>query len=47
MHTRQVPEPYVSFIERMLTNRHTSLKFNGFMSDWIDIDNGIVQGDPL
>ena len=47
MRTRQVPEPYVSFIERMLTNRRTRLKFDGFTSDWVNIDNGIVQGDPL
>ena len=47
MHTRQVPKPYVSFIEQMLTNRCTRLKFDSFTSDWIDIDNGIVQGDPL
>ena len=47
MHTRQVLEQYVSFIEWMLTNRCTRLKFNGFTSDWINIDNGIVQGNPL
>ncbi|KIJ63741.1 hypothetical protein HYDPIDRAFT_63317, partial [Hydnomerulius pinastri MD-312] len=23
------------------------LKFDGFLSDWIDITNGIGQGDPL
>ena len=33
MHTRQVLEPYVSFIEQMLANRRTRLKFDGFM--WI------------
>ena len=43
----QVPEEYVCFIGRLLTNRRTRLKFDGFTSDWIDIDNGIVQGDPL
>ena len=31
----------------MLTNRCTRLHFDGFMSDWMDIDNSIVQGDPL
>ena len=45
--TRQVPEPYVLFIERMLTNRHTRLKFDGFTSDWVSIDNSIVQGNLL
>ena len=44
---RQLPEPYVLFINRMLTDRHARLRFNGFTSDWVDIDNGIVQGDPL
>ena len=44
---RQLPEPYVCFIERMLTNRCTRLCFDGFTSDWVAIDNGIVQGDPL
>ena len=47
LRTRQLPEPYVHFIERMLTNWHTRLRFNGFTSDWVNIDNGIVQGDPL
>ena len=44
---RQLPEPYVLFINRMLTDHHARLRFNGFTSDWVDIDNGIVQGDPL
>ena len=35
------------FIECMLTNRRTRLRFDGFTSDWVAIDNGIVQGDPL
>ena len=43
----QVPERYVRFIEQMLTNRRTRLKFDGFTSDWVGVDNGIVQGDPL
>ena len=47
MRMRRLPEPYVCFIERMLTNRHTRLRFNGFTSDWVAIDNSIVQGDPL
>ena len=44
---RQVPEEYVLFIGCLLTNRCTRLKFDGFTSDWVDVDNGIVQGDPL
>ena len=47
LRTRQLPEPYMRFIECMLTNRHTRLRFDRFTSDWVAIDNGIVQGDPL
>ena len=42
-----VPEEYVLFVHWLLTNRRTWLKFDGFTSDWIDVDNSIVQGDPL
>ncbi|OAX31976.1 hypothetical protein K503DRAFT_702843, partial [Rhizopogon vinicolor AM-OR11-026] len=31
----------------MLTGRRTRLKFNNTESDWIPINNGIGQGDPL
>ena len=31
----------------MLTGRHNRLKFNDYVSDWFELDNGIVQGDPL
>ena len=44
---RQLPELYVCFIAQMLTNRHTRLRFDGFTSDLIAIDNSIVQGNPL
>ena len=44
---RQLLEPYVKFIEWMLTNRRTRLKFDGFTSSWVNVDNSIVQGDPL
>ena len=47
MRTRQVLEPYMPFIEWMLTNRRTRLKSDGFTLDWVNIDNSIVQGDPL
>ena len=47
MHMHQVPEDYVLFIGHLLTNRHSRLKFDRFTSDWVDVDNGIVQGDPL
>src|SRR6266481_640303 len=47
MRMRRVPVKYVSFMEHMLTGCCTSLKFDGYMSDWKSINNGIVQGDPL
>ena len=34
-------------MDRLVSNRRTRLKVDDFMSDWIDIDNGILQGDPL
>ena len=47
MRSCRMPESYMTFIECMLTGQHTSLKFDGYMSEWASIDNGIVQGDPL
>ncbi|KIK32792.1 hypothetical protein CY34DRAFT_40737, partial [Suillus luteus UH-Slu-Lm8-n1] len=47
MRMRRIPDDIVSFTERVLTNRKTQLKFDDFTSDWIPIDNGIGQGDPL
>ena len=47
MRMRQLPESYMCFIENMLTNRHTKLCFDGFTSNWVNVDNGIVHGDPL
>ena len=35
------------FIEQMLMNWQTRLKFDGFMYKWVGVNNGIVQGDPL
>ena len=46
MRMRQLSELYVNFIDCMLTNRCTKLRFDGFASDWVNIDNGIMQGDP-
>ena len=47
MHMRRVPEEYVLFIDRLLTNRRTRLKFDSYMSGWVDVDNRIVQGHLL
>ena len=38
---------YVAIINNMLTNRWNQLKFDDFESEWFQLDNGIVQGDPL
>jgi hypothetical protein len=47
MRKRRLPLEIVRFTERMLTGRKTQLKFNDMLSDWIPINNGIGQGDPL
>ena len=47
MRKRKVPEEYVTFIERMLKDCRTKLKFDDYESEWVTIDNGIGQGDPL
>ena len=47
MRMRQIPEPYMKFTERMLINRRTKLHFDGFSSNWVNVDKGIVQGDSL
>ena len=44
---RQVPGKIVEFIRQMLRGRVTTLKFDGYTSEPINIDNGIGQGDPL
>src|SRR6266481_4376798 len=47
LRSRRIPEPYVTFVSHMLADRRTRLKFDGYTSDWMSVDNGIVQGDPL
>jgi ribonuclease HI len=47
MRKRRVPEEYVQFVGRMLAERRTRLSFDDFISDWVPIDNGIGQGDPI
>ena len=44
---RRVPGKIVNFVHNMLRDRITTLKFDGFNSEMIGIDNGIGQGDPL
>jgi hypothetical protein len=44
---RSIPKVYIKFIEQLLTNRRTKIKFDDFLSESIEIINGIGQGDPL
>jgi hypothetical protein len=44
---RRVPAKYANFVNNMLCDRETTLKFDSYASDAIRIDNGIGQGDPL
>ncbi|KAJ3492820.1 hypothetical protein NLJ89_g11157 [Agrocybe chaxingu] len=44
---RRIPTEYVKFIENLLKDRRTKLKFDDFISALIKICNGIGQGDPL
>jgi hypothetical protein len=47
MRKHKIPEPIVSFTSRVLCNHKTKLKFDGYILDWIPINNGIGQGDLL
>ena len=42
-----IPSKIIKFICKMLQGRVTTLKFDGYTSEPINIDNGIGQGDPL
>jgi ribonuclease HI/endonuclease/exonuclease/phosphatase family metal-dependent hydrolase len=44
---RRIPTSMVRFVECLLTNRRTKIKFDDHVSDVIEITNGIGQGDPL
>jgi len=44
---QRVPAAYTAFVHNMLRDRATTLRFDGYVSDSILIDNGIGQGDPL
>jgi hypothetical protein len=39
----QVPEEYVLFVEQMLTDRRTKLKFDDYVSDWTTV---LGRGTP-
>ncbi|OJA18739.1 hypothetical protein AZE42_12536 [Rhizopogon vesiculosus] len=47
MRMRRIPDNIVKFTEKLLTNRQTQLRFDGYLSDWFSVTNGIGQGDPL
>lgn len=47
MRSQRIPEAIVEFTEQVLTGRKNQLRFDGFTSDWIPINNRIGQGDPL
>jgi len=44
---RRIPTKYAKFVQAMLRERITTLRFDGYVSDRLPIDNGIGQGDPL
>ena len=44
---RRIPAALVRFVTQLLANRRTRIKFDDYISDYIDITNGIGQGDPL
>ncbi|OAX31067.1 hypothetical protein K503DRAFT_659330, partial [Rhizopogon vinicolor AM-OR11-026] len=47
MRMRRIPRELIIFTEQVLTGRKTQLRFDGYVSEWIPIVNGIGQGDPL
>lgn len=44
---RRIPTKIVNFVKNLLSNRCTKLRFDDYISDTINISNGIGQGDPL
>jgi len=47
MKARQLPTAIVLYMEHLLQEQRTKLKFDDYVSDWTPIANGIGQGDPL
>ncbi len=47
MRKHKVPSKIIDFMEEMLANRATRLKFDDYKSDESPISNSIGQGDPL
>ena len=44
---RGIPAKYAKFVQNMLKNHGTTLKFDRYVMDRIPIDNGIGQSNPL
>ena len=44
---QRIPSKIIEFVHKMLKGRVTTLKFDGYTSEPISIDNGIGQGNPL
>jgi ribonuclease HI len=44
---RRIPDMLVCFVSCLLTDRRTKLHFDDYTSEFININNGIGQGDPL
>lgn len=44
---RRIPTQYVNMIANMLEGRRTKLRFDDFLSNFLNIENGIGQGCPL
>jgi Reverse transcriptase (RNA-dependent DNA polymerase) len=44
---RRIPATLVRFVAGILANRRTRLRFDDYISEYMDITNGIGQGDPL
>ncbi|KZT20460.1 hypothetical protein NEOLEDRAFT_1036691, partial [Neolentinus lepideus HHB14362 ss-1] len=42
-----IPNQYIKFMDRMLTDRRTKLKFDDYESPWIPIISSLGQGDPI
>jgi hypothetical protein len=43
----RIPKAYIGFVQRLLEQCKTRLRFDDFTSELINICNGIGQGDPL
>ena len=44
---RRIPLVYVNFVRQLIIGRRTRLKFDDYVSEPMEILNGIGQGDPL